>query len=156
MEIANLETPIAMLTRPPRVFLAEDDDEMRSFVYRTLVADGYDVVEAADGPQMLARMSAVFFVGTARPDVIVTDVRMPGCSGLEVLAVVRQAGLKIPVILITAFGDEALHTRARQLGATRVLDKPFDADLLQEAIIDVHWEHLRSRIDSPDVDVRRD
>ena len=156
MELTSLESLIATLLRQPRVFLAEDDDEMRAFAYWTLREEGYDVVEAADGRQMLDRMRAVFGGSIARPDVIVTDLRMPGCSGLEVLAVIRRAGLRIPVILMTAFGDEALHSRAREFGATRVLDKPFDADHLREAVVDAHLDHMRSRIHSPAVDVTRD
>ena len=152
METTSLESPIATLRRQPRVFLAEDDPEMRAFAYWTLREEGYDVVEAADGPQMLARMHAVFAGSIASPDVIVTDLRMPGCSGLGVLAVIRRAGLKTPVILMTAFGDKALHTRARELGATRVLDKPFDADHLREAVSDAHWSLFAEGFTSHEID----
>ena len=60
MELTSLESLIATLLRQPRVFLAEDDDEMRAFADRTLREEGYDVVEAADGRQMLERRRAVF------------------------------------------------------------------------------------------------
>ena len=60
MELTSLESRIGTLLPQPPVFLAEDDDEMRAFAYRTLREEGYDVVEAADGRQMLDRMRAVF------------------------------------------------------------------------------------------------
>jgi FixJ family two-component response regulator len=56
---------------------------------------------------------------------------MPGLTGLEVLAGLRKRDQSTPVILITAFGDEQTHAEAKRLGATAVIDKPFDtADLL--------------------------
>jgi DNA-binding response OmpR family regulator len=59
---------------------------------------------------------------------------MPELGGLEVLARLRGLGWTGGIILITAFGDEATHTRARELGATMVIDKPFDLDALCDAI----------------------
>ena len=65
----------------------------------------------------------------ARPeefDVIVSDIRMPGVSGLSVLAGLREIEGIPPIILITAFGDEETHAEADRLGAAAVLDKPFE------------------------------
>lgn len=63
-------------------------------------------------------------------DLLVTDVRMPGFSGLDVLTALRRVSVRCPVVLVTAFGDEALHQFARQLGVVAVLDKPFDVNEL--------------------------
>lgn len=142
------ESPITMLTRQPRVFLAEDDDEMRAFLCWALRTEGCDVLGVVDGREMLARVQAVFLGQIASPDVIVTDQCMPGYSGLGVLALVRRACLKIPVILITAFGDDVLHTLARESDAARVLDKPFAANELLDAIIGAHLDHMQARIRS--------
>jgi DNA-binding NtrC family response regulator len=64
-------------------------------------------------------------------DAIVSDIRMPGTSGLAILEGLNECQSAMPVILITAFGDRDTHERARQLGVVAVFDKPFDmADLL--------------------------
>ena len=116
----------------PRVLLAEDDFEMRALLTTTLVKAGFEVIPVEDGRQLQD-----YFDRTApesypfpRPDVVVTDVRMPTRSGLECLAALRAIDPEIPVILITGFGDEETHESARRLGATAVLDKPFDLDEL--------------------------
>ena len=122
-------------TRRPCVILAEDDREMRTMVATTLRRDGWDVVEAVDGTDLLA---CVAWVTNARDDgrhcVLVSDVRMPGLSGLDALVRLHQLGWAGGIILITAFGDEATHVRAGELGASAVLDKPFDLDALCDAI----------------------
>jgi CheY-like chemotaxis protein len=121
--------------RRPCVVLAEDDREMRMLVATTLRRAGWDVVEAGDGIDLL---DCVAWVIDARDDgtdcVLVSDIRMPGMSGLDALERLRQLGWAGGIILITAFGDEATHARARELGASMVLDKPFDLDVLCEAI----------------------
>jgi len=113
---------------PTRVLLADDDDEMRVFLASALRRDGYVVEEARDGAQLLARVCSMLFQsedGTA-VDILVADIRMPGHSGLDVLSIVRGADWAVPIVLITAFGDEDTHAKARQLGANAVLDKPFE------------------------------
>ena len=131
------ESPLAgaNAAHRPCVILAEDDREMRMMVATTLRRDGWDVVEAVDGTDLLA---CVARVTNARNDsrhcILVSDVRMPGLSGLDALERLPQLGWTGGIILITAFGDEATHVRARELGASTVLDKPFDLDALCDAI----------------------
>ena len=94
----------------PCVVLAEDDREMRMLLAAALRKAGYDVVEALDGVDLL---DCIAWVVERRPDwsetVLVSDVRMPAMGGLEVLARLRSMGWPGPIILITAFGDEATH-----------------------------------------------
>lgn len=126
----DIDTP-----RRPCVLLAEDDREMRMLVATTLRRAGWDVVEASDGVDML---DLIAWILERRTDwascVLVSDVRMPNMGGLEVLDHLRGLGWPGGTVLITAFGDEAIHTRARELGANAVLDKPFDFDVLCDAI----------------------
>lgn len=110
---------------------------MRSLITTALRADGFDVLEACDGRELYEILMAMSPPGPrlAPPDVIVSDVRMPGPSGLDGLALLRQTSWSVPVIVITGFGDLATHDEARRLGAAVVLDKPFDLDVLRTAVL---------------------
>lgn len=118
-----------------RVLLVEDDPEMRELMALTLRADGYEVREAADGAEALRVLGTSAAEGPERIDLVVSDVRMPGCSGLEMLQRLRGAPSEIPVVLVTAFGDRETHARARRLGAA-LLDKPFDMDDLRALVFE--------------------
>lgn len=112
------------------VFLAEDDPELRSTLAETLRQNDFEVRTAADGKSLLALLTESSRKELAMPSLIVTDLRMPRCSGLNVLTVLRLAEWDVPVVLITGFGDRAVHEDAATLGAAAVLDKPFDPDTL--------------------------
>jgi len=117
----------------PRVLVAEDDREMRAIVAAALRRLGYAVTEARDGATAVDHIGSCLLHNTPDPpDVIVADIRMPALTGLSVLASVRE--LDLPVILITAFGDDYTHALARRLGAVTVFDKPFDIDMLCAAV----------------------
>ena len=117
-----------------RLLLAEDDEEMRSLLGSTLRGDGYDIVEAADGAEMLECITAAESSGQTM-DLVVADIRMPGLTGLQVLERIRQPDFDTPVILITAFGDRATHDKAYALGAAAILDKPFELDDLRSVVL---------------------
>jgi len=126
----------AARSRCVRVLLAEDDDEMRRLIAETLRKDGYQVMEAPNGKDL---MSVVEELQNSEgrstvADVIISDIRMPGMDGLEVLKEFRRRDLTMPFILITAFGDEETHRRAEELGATAIFDKPFDLDDLMTVL----------------------
>ena len=112
-----------------RVLLADDDDAMRALLARALRRACFDVVEACSGSELLWRLACGLVSHPAlRFDLIVSDVRMPGFDGLNILASFRQLSIQIPVILITAFGTTEAHAAAAKLGAFALLDKPFDVD----------------------------
>jgi len=112
---------------PHRLLVADDDLPMRHLLAGELRRAGYQVVECGDGASLVKRLASVF-LRDARPDpfdLVVSDVRMPGLSGLEILEALQdRAGLP-PMILITAFGDRETHLRAERLGAVAMIDKPF-------------------------------
>ncbi|HEX7478476.1 MAG TPA: response regulator [Polyangiales bacterium] len=119
-----------------RVMLAEDDTEMRNLLVAVLKRDGHELVEARSGSHLLDLLGTQLLHARDRPaaDLIITDIRMPGASGLDVVAGLRHAGWATPVIFITAFGDAATHAQALRLGAKVVFDKPFDLDDLRMAV----------------------
>jgi CheY-like chemotaxis protein len=124
---------------PRCVLVAEDDLEMRRLIAQTLRKDGYQVVEARDGVELLAYVKHSLYYGASRPfpSLIISDIRMPGWSGLEVLSALRRIDPCVPVLLITAFGDACAHAEAQRLGATEVLDKPFDLSDLRRLVGDL-------------------
>lgn len=113
------------------ILLAEDDTEMRRYLYDALRADGHTVSTMRDGSEMLEALSGVSDLPIVVPDVIIMDVRMPGYSGLHILAALRAAQWSTPVILITAFGERRVHDEGARLGAIAVFDKPFEFDDLR-------------------------
>lgn len=114
-----------------RVLVADDDAEMRKMLCAVLRRNGFEVEAAADGHDVRARLESTAAV---TPDIIITDLRMPGWSGFHVLEWTRKSLPQARVILITAFGDEQTHRRAAALGAAAVFDKPFDCGELLDAI----------------------
>lgn len=121
---------------PARVLLAEDNGEMRDLLALTLRAEGYEVHECIHGMDLLQQLKPLFTNESIPFDVIVSDIRMPGVTGLEVLEGTHEAAPRPPVILITAFGDEDTHATAKRCGAHAVLDKPFTLDKLMAAVKD--------------------
>ncbi len=126
---------------PPRVLLAEDDLEFRRMLAGALRHEGFEVVEARDGNELLEQVGSSLLDRRHRVhfDFIITDVRMPGKNGLEILSGLDQGGVTTPVLLMTAFGDDRTHWLARRLGAIAVLDKPFDLDELIAIMVEAVW-----------------
>ena len=117
-----------------RVLLADDDPDLRSLLAASLRRAGYAVLTGASGREVLSLFSSASVRAIPPPDVIVLDIRMPTHSGLELLVALRLAEWDVPVILITGFGDQITHTRAKEFGAFELLDKPLRSAALLDAI----------------------
>jgi two-component system, NtrC family, nitrogen regulation response regulator GlnG len=102
------------------VWVVDDDQSMRWVLERSLTKDGFAVESFASPREALARLQ------TARPRVVLSDIRMPGMSGLEFLEQMRLGGLTAPVIIMTAYSDLESAVSAFQGGAYEYLAKPFD------------------------------
>ena len=120
---------------PKRVLVAEDDAAMRDLLLLVLRERGYAVDCVSSGSQMISVLSERHADGSlAVPfDLIVTDVRMPGASGLDAIDQLRRAGGMTPVIAVTAFPHDSTRNRAERL-EIRLLAKPFDLDTLRAAV----------------------
>ena len=112
--------------RQATVLLVDDEDQLRKVMRDLLERDGYSVAEARDGVQALDE------VDRHAPDVIVLDLNLPGLDGYTVLSKLRsrEATRDIPVIVLTAKGDEDNEVRVFELGADDFLTKPFRARAL--------------------------
>lgn len=117
------------------IVIAEDDEEMAALLIRAFKKVGYKVSACQNGWELL-KLLGVFPAREVFKDVslVVSDIRMPGISGLEALKTCGYVGDFPPIILITAFGDKWTHEQARELGAVEIMDKPFDIDELVDKV----------------------
>ena len=114
------------------VLVVDDDDTIRGVVRSVLVADGFEVVEAADGPAALLLLEAINGRG---PDMVVLDVLMPGIDGIEVCRQIDHDRVK--VIMLSARDDAETKEQAANAGANAYLTKPFSAVELLDALEDL-------------------
>lgn len=115
----------------PHAFVAEDDPWMRSLVVEALRKDGWIVHESASAPELLENLRTATRATLDKCTVLVlSDIRMPGMSGLELAARLRSERLTVTVVLMTAFGDGLVHEQAQAMGV-RLFDKPFKMSALR-------------------------
>ena len=118
------ETPAPPLN-DRTVLVVDDDDDMRDFI-ATELRHYFNIETASDGEEALRRISV------NRPDLVVSDVRMPGMGGFELVKKIRQDQVlsDLPIILLTAISDEEKQVRGTEYGADDYLFKPFNAKVL--------------------------
>jgi len=107
------------------ILLVEDKAELRAMLRKALERAGYKVDEAPDGSAAVAKVRERRYV------LVLTDLKLPGCSGLDVLRETKQADPTIPVILITAYGSVEEAVTAMKEGAFDFIQKPVDLDHLK-------------------------
>src|ERR1700747_1359227 len=107
------------------LLLCEEKTELRAMLRKALERNGFRVEEASDGSAAIQRIRA------KRYQMVVTDLKMPGASGLEVLRESKQADSTIPVILLTAYGSVEEAVSAMKEGAFDFIQKPVDLDHLK-------------------------
>ena len=102
------------------VWIVDDDDSIRWVLERALAREGFVVRSFGAAKEVLAALE------TSQPQVLVSDIRMPGQSGIDLLQTVRLKAPSMPVIIMTAFSDLESAVAAFQGGAFEYLPKPFD------------------------------
>ncbi|HKV07208.1 MAG TPA: sigma-54 dependent transcriptional regulator [Thermoanaerobaculia bacterium] len=111
-----------------RILIVEDRDTLRRMLERALGAEGYEVETAADGA------SGIRLVAERPFDFVLTDLKLPDASGLEVLAASRAAQPRVPVVVLTGYGTVGTAVEAMKLGAYDFLEKPLEIDDLARLI----------------------
>ena len=140
-------SPTSDAILPLTVLVVEDDDAMREVLAARLESWGYDVRTAADGA--VARES----LSGDGVDVVVSDVVLPDCSGLDILRLARAGEAPRPVILVTAHGDVDLAVEAMKEGAADFLTKPIESRKLQ-ALLEAAGEEIRERSRIREIDAQ--
>jgi two-component system, NtrC family, response regulator PilR len=111
--------------RPPRILVVDDERSMRELLAIVLRREGYEVLLAEDG------RSAIDLLEREPVDLLISDIKMPDLSGVEVLRAAKRIDQDILGIMITAFASTDSAIEAMRLGACDYLSKPFDVDLLK-------------------------
>jgi DNA-binding response OmpR family regulator len=114
----------------PRVLIVEDDPDLLVVLRVNLTAIGVEPILAGDGRTAISRIQA------ERPDAVVLDVMLPGIDGWSVLEDLHALGDPVPIVVCSAKKDIEDMERARELGATGYVVKPFDIDRLVDAVME--------------------
>jgi DNA-binding response OmpR family regulator len=117
------------------VLVAEDDPALRELVCRRLVDEGFDVHCVTNGVELMSeleRLSSQAWPATG-VDLIISDLRMPGATGLDAIRSLRRGHWLVPAILMTAFPNTLVQIEAAHLGV-EVLAKPFPLDCLLHSV----------------------
>ncbi len=112
----------------PLILVVDDQPAVRRLVQEVFHQAGYRVLTAANGEQALALTAAEL------PDLAILDVRMPVMGGVETLRRLQQLEPDLPVLMMTAVGDDAQVREALDLGARQALTKPFDVFRLRDLV----------------------
>src|SRR6185437_11760728 len=120
-----------------RILVVDDQEMMRDSLVATLAREGHDVIAAGDGPVAVSRLS-----GPGRFDLVITDLKMPRMTGIELLQETKRLRPETPVVLMTAFATVATAVEAMKLGAYDYIQKPFDGDQIK-LLVDRTLEHSR-------------
>src|SRR5262245_51821741 len=112
-----------------RILVADDTEMMRDSLAATLARDGHEVIAAGDGAAAVQRLGS----GT-RFDLLITDLKMPKVSGIELLAEAKKFRPDMPVVMMTAFATIANAVEAMKLGAYDYIQKPFEGEVIKVVV----------------------
>lgn len=111
------------------ILLVDDDYKYSAMLNHVLSRTGYYVIPAFEATSAIAMLQK----GT-QVDLIITDYQMPGIGGLAFMAILREIAPSVPVIVLTGYGNEELHTKAMGLGAFQYLQKPVNLSELNRIV----------------------
>ncbi|MCS7090055.1 MAG: sigma-54 dependent transcriptional regulator [Verrucomicrobiota bacterium] len=131
------------MNRVWRILIVDDDPGQRSLLESFLRSQGYATLTASSGEEALSLLQS------QSVDLLISDVRMPGLSGLETLRRARQQNARIPVLLVTAYADIREAVGAMRDGALNYLPKPIDLDELLECVRQAIGQSLSEPLATP-------
>jgi CheY-like chemotaxis protein len=134
------ESQKIVLKRRYRILVVDDDSEAREVVEAVLIEAGYAVEVAADGFQAVAKLQATL------PDLVLTDLMMPGMHGVDLAQWIRTYRTGLPVVVITGRETYGLRTDAEAYGAIACLVKPVN---LEELLWTIDRALIQSEADRP-------
>jgi CheY-like chemotaxis protein len=114
---------------PKTILVVDDESHMLDTIRFILESNGYAAVTARSGEEALERLAALRAQGR-RVDLILTDIQMPGPTGLELIERLAESGERAPVLVMTGYNDQETTRRLRERGIQHFLDKPFEEEEL--------------------------
>lgn len=121
------------------ILVVDDEVDMRDVMFDLLSLDGYEVVLADDGEAAMERYRNTL------PDLVITDILMPGVDGIEFVEDLRAEFGDVPIIVMSGTGDVSVVEKAAMAAANRILHKPFDAEALLNAVAELIDSDLHDR-----------
>src|SRR5690242_5054702 len=122
-----------------RILIVDDQEMMRDSLASTLVREGHEVVACWDGVAAIAKIENGKF------DLLITDLKMPKMTGIELLQEVKRLRPELPVVLMTAFATVQTAVEAMKLGAYDYIQKPFDGEEIK-LLVERTLEHSRLKL----------
>lgn len=116
---------------PKKILMVEDDAEMRALFRDFFREEGFEIEMVSNGSEALRRVAREAYA------LILTDLRLPGLTGLDLLPGIKKLRPDVPVIVLSAFGSEENRKKALQKGATIYLEKPFHLNTLREILQEI-------------------
>lgn len=110
-----------------KILIVDDEADLRTLM-KSVLGEEYEIFEAANGDEGLLQATEL------KPDLIISDIKMPGMSGFEMVSKIRQAEVFSAIIFVTAFGDLSKQAEATRLAAFDFLEKPFPPLKLQHTV----------------------
>jgi two-component system, NtrC family, response regulator AtoC len=127
-----------------RILIADDEISLRKVLAASLRREGYEVVSAQNGTEALQLLKATESPDTGDPfDLVISDVRMPGIGGIELLSRVKKRYPDLPVVMLTAHGTVDMAVQALKVGAFDFVTKPYERDEFHTIIRKALDHHLR-------------
>lgn len=111
-----------------KVLIVDDQAGVRRLLVEALTMEHYEIEVAVNG------IEAIEKIQTFKPDLVLMDMKMPGLNGIETLQELNVKGIKVNVIMMTAYGELEIVEEAKRLGAVAHLTKPFDLFELSQAV----------------------
>lgn len=138
-----------MNQQPQTVFIVDDEPVVRKAVSLIVEQTGHQILTFASATEFLE------YYDGSQPGCLISDVRMPGMDGMELLRQLKALGHKIPVVMLSAHGDIAMAVAAVKLGAIDFLEKPADPETLRDKVrnalaVDKQWQMERAEQDEVD------
>jgi DNA-binding response OmpR family regulator len=118
-----------------RILIVDDETYVRLNFRTTLETEGYEIFEARSGEEAVQSLDETTFA------LAILDIRMPGMDGLELLAKMRESGIRVPVMIVTAYSDVPNAVKAMKLGAIDFLQKPLRPEDLRKIVAEVIKRH---------------
>jgi DNA-binding NtrC family response regulator len=121
------------MTNLKKMLIVDDEETLTYSLYQSFILEkkDYEVVTAASGEEASKKLAGSPF------DLVITDISMPGMSGLELLSLIKEKYPKTEVIVITAYGSEEKKEESLQKGARYYIEKPFEIKKIKKLVMEL-------------------